>query len=53
MFLISLSYIRLVGVDTDYSVRVNSCLLVVHSLCVLYSTYMAVSVLKNGFSCLL
>jgi hypothetical protein len=31
MFLFSISYIRLVAFDTNYSVSISSCLLVVHS----------------------
>ena len=38
MFLLSLSYIRLVEVDINYSVNISSCLLVVHS-CVIFNLH--------------
>jgi len=38
MFLLSLSYIRLAAVDTNYSVSISSCLLAVHS-CVIFNLH--------------
>jgi len=50
MFLFSLSYVRLVAFDTNYSVSISSCLLVLHSY-VIFNLHGSQCV--NGFICLL